>query len=80
MTGLNSSHGVKTADLRIGADRDRQARRLSMILSEIANNDSRDRVSIGDLCDAFHDRAFGALMLIFAASNVIPGRPGRTAT
>lgn len=49
-----------------------QARRLSMILSEIANDERRDRVSIGDLCDAFHDRAFGALMLIFAAPNVIP--------
>lgn len=50
--------------------------RLSEILNSLAADRTRDRVSIADLFDAMRDRAFGALMLIFAAPNMVPLPPG----
>jgi hypothetical protein len=49
---------------------------LSTILTEIAADSSRDRVSIGDLLRTMHGRAIAALMLIFAFPNVLPSPPG----
>jgi hypothetical protein len=46
--------------------------KLSDILNAVATDQSRDRVSIADLFEVLSDRAFGALMLIFAAPNVLP--------
>lgn len=38
-----------------------------------------ERISIGTLSEAFGDRAFGALMFVFAAPNLIPLPPGASA-
>jgi hypothetical protein len=53
-----------------------RARRLSEILNGI---DSSRPLTIGALVDAFGERAFGALMFIFALPNVIPTPPGTSA-
>jgi hypothetical protein len=59
---------------RSGPDATR--RPLSRILTEIAEDPARARVSIRDLIDAMGDRAFGALLLVFALPNAIPAPPG----
>jgi hypothetical protein len=53
--------------------------RLSDILDDIALDETRERVSVADLFSAMGDRAFGALMLIFALPNVVPTPPGTSA-
>ena len=50
-------------------------RRFSEVLQELAAFPS-ERVRVADILDAFGDRAFGALMLIFAVPNVLPLPPG----
>lgn len=52
---------------------------LSAILHELANDQSQERVSIGDLLNALGDRALGALLFIFAFPNVLPVPPGTSA-
>jgi hypothetical protein len=47
-------------------------RSLSAMLRELAEDDGRERVSMGDLLETFRERAFGALIFIFAAPNAIP--------
>lgn len=58
--------------------RGRRPRRtkLSAILTAIAADTTRDRVSVGDLLRTMHGRAIAALMLIFAFPNVLPSPPG----
>ena len=51
-------------------------RKLFQILSGIAADPARERVSVGDLLTAMEDRAFGALMLVFALPNLLPMPPG----
>ncbi len=53
--------------------------RLSDILTAIAGDEARERVSVRDLFTAMGDRAFGALLLIFALPNVFPTPPGTSA-
>jgi hypothetical protein len=53
-------------------------RRFSEILSDLASRPAA-AVSLGDVLDAFGDRAFGALMLLFAAPNMLPLPPGLSA-
>ena len=55
------------------------ARPLSDLLTEIAADASRERVSIADLLSALRDRALAALLLIFALPNVMPMPPGTSA-
>lgn len=50
--------------------------RLSQVLSQIAADESRETISLGDLLAALQDRAFGALMIIFAFPNILPSPPG----
>ncbi len=45
---------------------------LSQILTTIACDETRHRISVGDLVDTFGNRAWGALIFIFAAPNVLP--------
>jgi hypothetical protein len=54
------------------ADGRPRPRRLSDILTDIANDSARDRIAIADIRDAMGDRAFGALMFVFAAPNTLP--------
>jgi hypothetical protein len=55
-------------------DGDRKPRRLSDILQEISDVPvSRDqRISVGDLIEGFGNRAFGALLFIFAVPVALP--------
>jgi hypothetical protein len=57
----------------------RHGGRLSDILIAIAGDESRERVSVADIFRAMGDRAFGALILIFALPNVVPTPPGTSA-
>ena len=50
----------------------RRPRRLSEILTDIANDPARERIAIADIRDAMGDRAFGAMMFVFAAPNTLP--------
>nr|WP_246191250.1 exopolysaccharide biosynthesis protein [Aureimonas leprariae] len=45
----------------------------------MAADETRARVSVADLVMALQDRAFGALMLIFAIPNALPAIPGTSA-
>jgi hypothetical protein len=63
----------------ISIDDDAEPRqRFSEVLSDLASRPS-PAISIGDVLNAFGDRAFGALMLLFAAPNVLPLPPGMSA-
>ncbi|MCA0255364.1 MAG: exopolysaccharide biosynthesis protein [Proteobacteria bacterium] len=53
--------------------------RFSDILIELARDESRERVSVGDLFHQLGDRAYGALMLTFALPNIVPTPPGTSA-
>ena len=55
---------------------DKTRTRLSDMLAAIAADESRERVSIGDLLASMDARAMGALLLIFALPNVLPSLPG----
>lgn len=55
-----------------------KAVRVSEILEQIAARPGR-KVSVADLLDTFGDRAFGALMFVFAAPLVLPMPPGVSA-
>ncbi len=54
-------------------------RRFSAILAGLADDQGRERISVGDILAAMGDRAFGALMLIFALPNILPTPPGTSA-
>lgn len=54
-------------------------RKLSEVLTEIAADTRRDRISIADLMGAMHLRAASALILLFAAPNALPTPPGTSA-
>jgi hypothetical protein len=63
----------------VSSDTDAEPRRrFSEILSDLASRPAA-AVSLGDVLDAFGDRAFGALMLVFAAPNMLPLPPGLSA-
>lgn len=52
---------------------------VSEILRRLCAETQRERVSLADLIAAMGDRAFGALMLVFALPNVVPNIPGASA-
>jgi hypothetical protein len=54
----------------------RNGRRLSDLLQSIAEDDSRERISIGDLLVAMQDRALATLLFIFTFPNCLPLPPG----
>lgn len=49
------------------------------MLARIASDGTRERVSVGDALALAGDRAFGALLFVFALPNVIPMPPGTSA-
>ncbi len=53
-----------------------QRKRLSVMLDELAGDETRDRIAVSDLVVAMQLRAYGALLLIFALPNVLPAPPG----
>lgn len=50
-------------------------RRFSEALRDLAAAEG-ERIAVADILTAFGDRAFGALMLVFATPNVLPTPPG----
>lgn len=60
-------------------DYDRHPASFSSILRSLANDVSRERISVADLLATMQDRAFGALLFIFAMPNVLPTPPGTSA-
>jgi hypothetical protein len=63
---------MSSTDSRAG----KGTRPLSQLLSELAIDASRDRVSVADLLHTVRDRELAALLLIFALPNVVPVPPG----
>lgn len=61
-----------------GAARRRRPRRLSQLFSQIAS-DADDRISLASIRDGLGDRSFAALLVLFAAFNMIPLPPGASA-
>lgn len=53
-----------------------QMLRFSAVLRELADDPSRDVIQVADLLDAMRDRAFGALIFVFAVPNALPTPPG----
>lgn len=52
---------------------------LSELLVQVASDEALERVSVSDLLDLAGDRAFGALLFVFALPNVFPMPPGTSA-
>lgn len=52
---------------------------FSGVLISLATDERLERVSVGDLFARLGDRAFGALMLVFALPNIVPTPPGTSA-
>lgn len=51
---------------------------FSAALAAATADASRPRISIAEIVDSLHDRAFGAVLLCFAAPNVLPVTPPGT--
>lgn len=49
------------------------------MLHALAQDDSRERIAVGDLLAALGDRALAALLFVFAVPNVLPVPPGTSA-
>lgn len=58
--------------------RQSQAASVSEILAVIGERPAR-KVAVGDILEAFGDRAFGALIFVFAAPLILPMPPGASA-
>ncbi|WP_081487569.1 exopolysaccharide biosynthesis protein [Rubrivivax gelatinosus] len=52
---------------------------LSAMLEQLAQDESRERIAVGDLLAALGDRALAALLFVFAFPNVLPMPPGTSA-
>ncbi len=51
-------------------------RPLSQMLIDLAGDESRERITIGDLLEVLRDRALAAMLLVFALPNIVPTPPG----
>lgn len=56
----------------------RRPRRLSQVFAAMASH-PRERVSVSDILDALGNRSFAALLVFFAAINLLPLPPGSSA-
>lgn len=50
--------------------------RLSTIMNDLAQGMHAPRIGLGEVLEAIEDRAFGALLLVFAVPNLLPTPPG----
>jgi hypothetical protein len=62
----------------VGAPRRQRPRRLSQLFAKIAR-EAEGRVSLASIRDGLGDRSFAALLVLFAAFNMIPLPPGASA-
>lgn len=56
----------------------RRPRQLSQLFTQLAEN-AQDRVTMGNIRDALGTRSFAALLVLFAAFNLLPLPPGTSA-
>lgn len=61
-----------------GAPMRRRPRRLSQLFAQLSR-DANGRVTLGSIRDALGDRSFAALLVLFAAFNLLPLPPGASA-
>jgi hypothetical protein len=61
-----------------GAPRRRRPRRLSQLFAQLSR-DANGKVTLGSIRDALGDRSFAALLVLFAAVNLLPLPPGASA-
>lgn len=54
--------------------------RLSEVLTDVANDPSRESIAFADLRDTMGDRTFGALFFVFAVPNSLPVNPPGVST
>lgn len=71
--------GQRKGLLRRRFARKAKPQRLSDLLSDLAADESRERIALSDLLDSLKVRAFGPLLLIFALPNIVPTPPGTSA-
>lgn len=64
---------------RLRRRRRKPRKRLSQILDEISEDETRHRISIADLLSVMSGRAIAALLLLFALPNALPAPPGTSA-
>lgn len=57
-------------------DSGRSDLRFSEILANLAGDESRERISVGDILASMDDRAIAALIFVFAVPNCFPTPPG----
>lgn len=62
-----------------GKPRRKLRQSLSQRLTQLAEDESRPRIAMSDLLTLMPGQAVAALILIFAAPNVVPGPPGLSA-
>lgn len=74
--GAIEQGGIERRAKRDTANRPPRKKTLSEILLEIAEDTSRDFITIGTLMKALEGRARAALILIFAFPNALPAIPG----
>ena len=60
------------ADLAAAVPREPRRQAFSSVLRELAEPGRGERVTVGEIVAALGDRAFGAVLLIFAAPNILP--------
>lgn len=75
---MNAGHDQGSLLARLARRSKEKPPRLSTILQLLASSEE-ERITIGRLVEAFADRAFGALLFLFALPNVIPMPPGTSA-
>lgn len=49
---------------------------FGIILNQLATDETKERLTIGDIVAAMGDRAFGPLLVVFALPNILPTPPG----
>ncbi len=49
---------------------------FAAILQGLASDETKDRLTIGDIVEAMGERAFGPLLVVFALPNILPTPPG----
>ena len=64
---------------RGGRLRPPKRKRLSELLSQIAADETREQITLGDLMHLMEGRARAALIFLFASPNVLPAPPGLSA-
>lgn len=74
---MDEADGTAAGEARPGTDAGsprppRGGRRISSILEALPHAVEGERISFGDLVDLFEGRAYGPLIVLFAAPNVLP--------